>query len=110
MGDRRPIIPRRLAAHDIEEALAHYLRDADQPTALRFVDALEAAFELISRNPGIGSPRYAVELDIPGLRSWPLSSFPHLVFYVDRDDHVDVWRGLHARRDIPMWMAEEHDS
>ncbi len=26
--------------------------------------------------------------------------FPYVVFYVDRADSVDVWRILHARRDI----------
>jgi hypothetical protein len=28
------------------------------------------------------------------------------VFYVERDEHVDVWRVLHAQRDIPAWMDE----
>jgi toxin ParE1/3/4 len=28
------------------------------------------------------------------------------VFYVERDDHVDVWRILHGQRDIPAWMQE----
>ena len=28
------------------------------------------------------------------------------VFYVERDDHIDVWRVLHAQRDIPAWMQE----
>jgi toxin ParE1/3/4 len=25
---------------------------------------------------------------------------------VERSDHVDVWRVLHAERDIPAWMRE----
>jgi toxin ParE1/3/4 len=27
--------------------------------------------------------------------------YPHLIFYIERDDHVDVWRVLHGQRDIP---------
>ena len=53
-----------------------------------------------------GSPRYAHELDLPDLRFWLVPGYPYIVFYVERDDHVDVWRVLHAQRDIPSWMAE----
>jgi toxin ParE1/3/4 len=28
------------------------------------------------------------------------------VFYVERPDHMDVWRVLHGQRDIPAWMQE----
>jgi toxin ParE1/3/4 len=48
--------------------------------------------------------RYAHELDLPGLRSWALSRYPYLVFYVERPDHVDVWRVLNSQRDLPAWM------
>jgi toxin ParE1/3/4 len=33
---------------------------------------------------------------------------PYLIFYIDRDDHVDVWRVLHAQRDIPARLRERH--
>ncbi len=58
------------------------------------------------RTPALGSPRYASELALPGLRSLATKGFPYLVFYIDRDDHIDVWRVLHARRDIPSRMRE----
>jgi toxin ParE1/3/4 len=28
------------------------------------------------------------------------------VFYVERQDHIDVWRVLHGQRDIAVWMRE----
>jgi toxin ParE1/3/4 len=31
--------------------------------------------------------------------------FPYLVFYLERADCIDVWRVLHAQRDIPSWMV-----
>jgi toxin ParE1/3/4 len=34
-----------------------------------------------------------------------LAGFPWLVFYVERQDRIDVWRVLNARSDIPTWMA-----
>jgi plasmid stabilization system protein ParE len=46
------------------------------------------------------------ELNLPCLRHWSLKEYPHLVFYVERDDHIDVWRILHGQRDIPAWMQQ----
>ena len=43
---------------------------------------------------------------LAGLRAWPLTRYPHLVFYVERPDHIDVWRVLNGQRDIPAWMQE----
>lgn len=34
-----------------------------------------------------------------------MPDYPYLVFYVAGDDHVDVWRVLHAERDIPEWLG-----
>lgn len=50
---------------------------------------------------------YGHELELPGLRSRKMVRFPFLVFYVERDNHVDVWRMLHAQRDIASWLGEE---
>ena len=35
--------------------------------------------------------------------------YPYLVFYVERSDHVDVWRVLQGQRDIPAWMQDPED-
>lgn len=102
----KPVLPRVQASRDVDEAVDHYLDEASEEVALRFLDALERAYVHIGRQPASGSPRYARDLNIPGLRFWPLRRFPYLVFYVERRDQVDVWRVLHARRDIPEWMQE----
>lgn len=102
----KPVVPRARAHHDAEEAIAHYLREAGARTALAFVAALEKTYAGIADRPGIGSPRYAHELDLPGLRHRRLARFPSLVFYIERDDHIDVWRVLDARRDVPEWLVE----
>ena len=64
----KPVIPRALANRDVEEAIEHYLVEDAEQAALGFVDALEQAYERISRRPTSGSPRYAHELNLPGLR------------------------------------------
>ena len=80
----KPIVPRELANHDVNEIIAYYLGESAEQAAYGFIDALEEAYTHIGRHPATGSPRYAHELNLPGLRFWPLSRYPHLVFYVER--------------------------
>lgn len=105
----KPVVPRAQAHHDIEGIVARYLSEEAANAALDFVDELEKAYRHIGRNPGTGSARYGHALDLPGLRSWPLTRFPHLVFYFERVDHIDVWRVLHSARDIPAWMQAPNE-
>jgi len=102
----KPVIPRELANRDIDEAIAYYLSEGADKAALNFIDALEQAYAHIGRHPASGSPRYAHELNLPGLRFWPLTRYPHLIFYIERAEHIDVWRVLHGLRDIPAWMHD----
>lgn len=106
----KPVIPRQLALQDVEEALAHYLEEGAESAALGFIDALAQAYQHIGRHPATGSPRYAHELNLPGLRFWPLTKYPHLVFYMERTNHIDVWRVLHGQRDLPAWMQGPEDA
>ena len=106
----KPIIPRVLANQDIDDAISYYLSEVTEQAALGFIDALERAYKHISRHPESGSSRYAHELDLPGLRSWTLKRHPYLVFYIEREDHIDVWRVLHGMRDIPAWMQDNERS
>ncbi|MDP9964416.1 toxin ParE1/3/4 [Variovorax paradoxus] len=100
----KAVVPREQANRDIDEAIAYYLREDAAAAAMNFIDALEKAYDHISRNPGTGSASYAYELSLPGLRFWPLTRFPYLVFYFEQPDCIDVWRLLHGQRDIPAWM------
>jgi toxin ParE1/3/4 len=102
----KPVVPREQARIDVEDALAHYIAQGAESAALGFIDALQQAYAHIGRHPATGSPRHGHELHLAGLRSWPLSRYPHLVFYVERPEHIDVWRVLHGQRDIPGWMQD----
>lgn len=108
MTDRaKPVVPRQAASHDIDDAVDRLAREAGLETALRFIDALEAACLHISRNPASGSPRFGWELDRPGLRVWPVKGFGYLAFYCEEENYVDLWRVLHTARDIPASLREE---
>ena len=103
----RPVIPREQANREIDETLGHYLSEGADVAALDFIDALEQAYAHIARHPATGSMQYAHEMNLPGLRFWPLKRFPYLVFYVEHESHIDVWRVLHGKRDIPNWLQDD---
>ncbi len=102
----KPVVPRALANRDVNEAIDHHLSGNAAQAALGFIEALQQAYRHIGRHPATGSPRYAHELNLPNLRCWPLKRYPYLVFYGERDNHIDVWRILHGQRDIPAWMQD----
>lgn len=104
----KPVIPRAQAHQDAEDAISYYLDEQAEQAALGFVDALEDAYRHIAQYPASGMSRYAHELDLPGLLYWPLRHYPYLVFYIQQDDHIDVWRVLHGMRDLPAWLTESH--
>lgn len=101
-----PLVLRERARRDVEEAVAFYLEEAGPDVAGRFIASVERLLEEMATHPEAGSPRFAQELGLPGLRARLLGDFPYIVFYLPTDALVDVWRVLHARRDIPEWMRE----
>ena len=103
----KPIVPRAAAENDVDEASDYYADKAEEDVAHGFVEAVREAYRAISDHPGAGSPRYADLLGIEGLRSRKLRRYPYLVFYLERADHIDVWRVLHAQRDIPPMFGDE---
>ncbi|MFG6562213.1 type II toxin-antitoxin system RelE/ParE family toxin [Sulfitobacter sp. 1A15299] len=102
----KPVVPRLAASHDIEAAVDYLAREADYETAMRFIDAFEAACLHISTHPASGSPRFGWDLGRPGLRVWPVKGFGYLAFYSEEDDVVDLWRVLHGARDIPASLRD----
>ena len=92
------------ATVDIREAAVYYRDEVGLETALQFIDDIEDAVRQIATYPGSGATRYAESLSLPGLRSLALRGFPYIIFYWERDDHIDVWRLLHGHRDIPQTL------
>lgn len=97
----RAVVLRERAARDVERAVDWYRRHAGEAVALLFVESLEQTLQRIARHPAAGSLKYALELDLPGLRTSLLSGFPYLVFHVAGGAHAEVWRVLHGERDPP---------
>jgi toxin ParE1/3/4 len=103
----KPVIRRAQAQQDITDAITYYLEQEVPDVAEGFISAMEKAIGQIARHPASGSPRYAGELGLPELRFCQLNRYPFLIFYIEQNDHIDVWRILHSQRDIPEWMRVE---
>jgi toxin ParE1/3/4 len=100
-----PISVRARADADIDTAIHHFTTH-EPSVAARFIDELEATFRRISRNPRIGSPRFAELTAIAGLRSLPVKGFGYHVFYLELKNGIAVIRVLHERRDLPAALAD----
>lgn len=96
---QKPVIPLVQAVQDLDEAVAHYLSEQAEAAALGFVGALDRGYKHIARYPACGTSRYAHELDLSELRCCSLKRYPYVVFYIERDDHIDVCGMLHGVRD-----------
>ena len=103
---QKPVVRRRRADEDLENAIAYYLSEAGAEIAGDFINRFEDALEKISRHPAIGSPRYGHHLQIVGLRHSPMKRFPYLIFYLEKDTHIELARVLHGSMDIPSWLNE----
>ena len=102
----KPVALRERARRDIDEAAHYHLEKGGPAVAGAFIDAVEDVFRHVGEWPERGSPRYAHELGIPGLRVRSAGKCPYPVFYVERDTSIEVWRVLHGARDIPARMRE----
>jgi toxin ParE1/3/4 len=103
----KPLVLRARARLDVAQAVEHYQAEQAFTAARGLIAELQRAARQISRYAATGSTRHAHELDLPGLRSWRLKRFPYIVFYVERTDHIDVWRVLHERRDLAARLGED---
>jgi len=95
-----------VARRDIAAARDFYRSEAGVAVAGRFLAAIEIALRKIAEFPGHGSARYAQDAGETQLRFVRISGYPYLAFYRDRDDVLEVWRVLHAQRDIPDSLCE----
>ena len=102
----KPVRIRPLADREVDE-LADYIAQDNLDAALRFLDAVQKTFDLISEHPGIGSPRFAHLPMLEGMRVCAVTDFEsYLVFYLERETYVDVLRVLYGARDIPAILSE----
>jgi toxin ParE1/3/4 len=97
----RRVIVRPGASRDLDEQADYITTDSNIETALRFYQAADETFELISRHPRIGR---AIQLLSPlfvNARLFPLKDFDRfIVFYRPLRNGIEILRLVHGSRDI----------
>ncbi|TAJ16180.1 MAG: type II toxin-antitoxin system RelE/ParE family toxin [Planctomycetota bacterium] len=89
------------ADRDTDQAADFYAREADIDVALRFLAAVDQAYQRLVEHPHVGTPVKAFEPRLAELRFWPVPGFEsYLVFYVPSPGVVEVVRVLHGARDL----------
>lgn len=104
----KPVLQRPKAPADFV-AIADFLHDASPAASLKFIDAVESAYALLSEHPASGSTRHALvlpELPVP-LRFHAVQGFPRvLIYYLDLPDAVEVVRLWDAARGLDALLED----
>jgi toxin ParE1/3/4 len=88
------------ANQDLDDCFA-YISQNNLEMALQFFDSTRITIAQIAIMPGIGSIFTTKDNRLQDLRKWSVKDFrKYLIFYIDREDVVEIVRILYATRDI----------
>lgn len=80
-----------------------YIAERDQTAADALIRRIDEVLQMLVSRPGMGSNQQQYRA---GLRCFPVGSY--LLFYLTREDGIEVIRVLHGARDIPsLFPADE---
>lgn len=91
----------RKARQDLLE-IWRYIAADDPSAADKTLDAIDACCQLLSTSPRMGPVRNDIRL---GLRYHVCGK--HLIFYRILQEHIEIVRIVHARRDVGLWIDDE---
>ncbi|MFZ1382440.1 MAG: type II toxin-antitoxin system RelE/ParE family toxin [Scrofimicrobium sp.] len=91
----------QLATNDYFSIVAWYTDEAGDKVAERFVRSLRETEDRISRNPGLGPTSFTYGASKQATIHGAEDGLPYLVFYLDLEEHIEIVRVLHERRDFP---------
>jgi toxin ParE1/3/4 len=90
------------AERDLLDIWAYYVRVASSEIADNLLREIDRVGKAIGENPLVSRDRSEL---MPGLRSVVVR--PHVIFFVVRNDAVEIARVLHGRRDFPAIVSQE---
>jgi len=97
----RTLIVRSVARADILRQVRYLLEQHALPTAARFPEAVNKAFNQLLDMPGLGSPQEFTHPKLGEMRAWPVPGFKAIrVYYQELPQGIRVVRVLHDRRDL----------
>ena len=94
------IIRHPQSRRDVDDA-AVFLAEESSAIAFRFLEAVEQTLRGLVKMPEMGALRHYQKPELEGLRMMPVRGFEkYLIFYRPTDDGIEIFRVLHASRDI----------
>lgn len=100
----KPLVLRPLADLDIDNYYI-YIKNENPQAAMRFIDSLQATFANIGNFSAIGSLRFNHLTLLEKVRVINVKNFANYqIFYIERDNHIEVIRILHSSMDISQDM------
>jgi plasmid stabilization system protein ParE len=93
---------------DLARQVDWYRDEASPEVAGRFVDAVEATLNALTRQPDIGRPRFRKWPELVGIRSFRVQKPFHrfLIFYRHDDSALFAERLICGGRDLPKRLLE----
>jgi toxin ParE1/3/4 len=97
------VLKRPAAVRDLEEISDYFAARAGAALALRFLDASEKTLAFLARFPSLGALCPLANQRYQGIREWRVKTFRNIrIFYRPLEgEGVEVFRVIHAARDIP---------
>lgn len=80
----KPAVLRPQALRDQQGEVRYYRKEGGTRLAVKVAKSTNEALDQIELDPGMGSPRLGKLLDIPGLRTWRVGTFPLTWCYFER--------------------------
>ena len=75
----------------------------------RFIDAFDASVAMLAQFPQMGVVRNFSNPALANLRMWFVQGFQkYLIFYMVREDAIEVFRLLHSSRDLETALGEDN--
>lgn len=90
------ILPR---AHEQLRAISQFYAERRSGAGTRFLDELKEIFKLIANYPDSMPRLVANDSRLQGIRVGKLQHFPHLVFYKENNNRVQIIAILHGKQD-----------
>jgi toxin ParE1/3/4 len=88
------------ASQDLDDCYAYISQDNPE-IAIQFFDSTRITIAQIAKMPGMGSIFATNNTRLQGVRKWSVKDFrKYLIFYIERDNVVEIVRILYAARDI----------
>jgi toxin ParE1/3/4 len=96
------------AERDILRQFEWYSERGLPDIARRFRLAVKSSVDDLLLAPQAGAPKPVANVELKGLRTWPLKGFDEFrIYYLVEDDLIKVVRVLHGRRDIASILESE---